>query len=418
MATRNAILKAMIESQITEIMVKSNVEMVYMEDGTTTLASKLATMVADIAARPTSTAVTTQINEAISELIGSAPETYDTLQEIAEYIESHEDVVTALNEAIGNKLDKSVYEAFIATLGSLATKSSVSESDLDSALREKVNAASEGNHSHNNKALLDTYTQTEANLADAVAKKHEHANKDVIDGITAEQVAEWDAEKARAEAAESALQTKIDKNATDITNMGTAKADKATTLAGYGITDAYTKTEVDGMVASTFHYKGTVATYADLPTEGQAVGDVYNITAASKANGIKAGDNVAWNGTDWDVLAGTVDLSAYSTTEEINAAIEAEATRAQAAEAQALTDAKAYADEVVATEKTRAEGVESGFDTRIKAVEGKAHEHDNKAVLDGITADKVTAWDDKARVIVSSEVPSDMTAQDLLIQLV
>lgn len=107
--------------------------------------------------------------------------------------------------------------------------------------------------------------------------------------------------------------------AADIAN----KADKATTLAGYGIEDAYTKSEVDGLVASTFHYKGTVATYAELPTEGMAVGDVYNITAADKDNGIKAGDNVAWNGTGWDVLAGTVDLSAYSTTEEINAAIAA-----------------------------------------------------------------------------------------------
>ena len=31
-------------------------------------------------------------------------------------------------------------------------------------------------HEHANKALLDTYTQTETNLADAVAKKHSHAN--------------------------------------------------------------------------------------------------------------------------------------------------------------------------------------------------------------------------------------------------
>ena len=51
-------------------------------------------------------------------------------------------------------------------------------------------------HTHNNKALLDTYTQTEANLADAVAKKHEHSNKTVLDGITSEKVAQWDAAQA------------------------------------------------------------------------------------------------------------------------------------------------------------------------------------------------------------------------------
>ncbi|MDO4313789.1 MAG: hypothetical protein Q4C52_11970 [Eubacteriales bacterium] len=46
------------------------------------------------------------VNQKIADLIGSAPETYDTLQEIAEYIASHETVATALNSAIGNKVDK------------------------------------------------------------------------------------------------------------------------------------------------------------------------------------------------------------------------------------------------------------------------------------------------------------------------
>ena len=95
------------------------------------------------------------------------------------------------------------------------------------------------------------------------------------------------------------------------------KADKATTLAGYGIADAYTKTEIDGMVASTFHYKGTKPTYAELPVEGNQIGDVWNIEQADPTHGVKAGDNVAWNGTDWDVLAGITDLSAYSTTAQI-----------------------------------------------------------------------------------------------------
>lgn len=95
------------------------------------------------------------------------------------------------------------------------------------------------------------------------------------------------------------------------------KADKATTLAGYGIEDAYTKDEIDGKIASTFHYKGTKPTYADLPTEGNQTGDVWNVEQADVEHGIKAGDNVCWNGTGWDVLAGVTDLSAYSTTAQI-----------------------------------------------------------------------------------------------------
>lgn len=36
----------------------------------------------------------------------------------------------------------------------------------------------------------------------------------------------------------------------DVNNLATTKADKATTLSGYGITDAYTRTEVDGKINS------------------------------------------------------------------------------------------------------------------------------------------------------------------------
>ena len=50
-------------------------------------------------------------------------------------------------------------------------------------------------------------------------------------------------------------------------------------------------------------YKGSVATYTDLPASPK-VGDVYNIQAADEDHGILAGDNVAWNGTAWDRLAG------------------------------------------------------------------------------------------------------------------
>lgn len=64
-------------------------------------------------------------------------------------------------------------------------------------------------------------------------------------------------------------------------------------------------------ISTAFRYKGSVDTYSALPTNGVAVGDVYNITAADTGHGVKAGDNVAWNGNDWDNLSGVVDLSAY-----------------------------------------------------------------------------------------------------------
>ena len=64
-------------------------------------------------------------------------------------------------------------------------------------------------------------------------------------------------------------------------------------------------------ISAVYKYKGTKTNYSELPTSGNNIGDVWNITKADKANNIKAGDNVAWDGSKWDNLSGTVDLSNY-----------------------------------------------------------------------------------------------------------
>ena len=65
-------------------------------------------------------------------------------------------------------------------------------------------------------------------------------------------------------------------------------------------------------LTTVYQYKGSVATYADLPTTGQKVGDVWNVETADPDHGIKAGDNVAWDGAQWDALGGNLDLSGYA----------------------------------------------------------------------------------------------------------
>lgn len=65
-------------------------------------------------------------------------------------------------------------------------------------------------------------------------------------------------------------------------------------------------------LTTVYQYKGSVATYANLPTTGQKVGDVWNIETADPDHGIKAGDNVAWDGAQWDTLGGNHDLSRYA----------------------------------------------------------------------------------------------------------
>lgn len=79
----------------------------------------------------------------------------------------------------------------------------------------------------------------------------------------------------------------------------------------YKASETYTKTEVDNKISSVYKYKGTVATYQDLPSQNLTIGDVYNVETADSTHGINAGDNVAWKGTSWDKLGGDVDLSGY-----------------------------------------------------------------------------------------------------------
>ena len=131
----------------------------------------------------------------------------------------------------------------------------------------------------------------------------------------------------------SQIDTKVN---TINTNIG-KKADKAITLSGYGITDAYTKTEVDAKVASVYKYKGSVADESKLPTTGLTIGDVYDIQ--------DTGMNVAWTGTKWDKLGISVDLTPYLTKESaaatyatITAMNEALATKASTANVYSKTD--------------------------------------------------------------------------------
>ena len=73
------------------------------------------------------------------------------------------------------------------TTGSI-TKLSQLENDMGYITREEIGETS---HSHDNKELLDSYTQTDFDLADAVFKKHEHLNESVLATITQANIDEW-----------------------------------------------------------------------------------------------------------------------------------------------------------------------------------------------------------------------------------
>lgn len=108
-----------------------------------------------------------------------------------------------------------------------------------------------------------------------------------------------------------ATKADIDGTTTDLTEKITTVANNlATHEADFNNPHKVTAEQLG--LTTVYQYKGSVATYADLPTTGQKVGDVWNVETADPNHGIKAGDNVAWDGTQWDILGGNHDLSGYA----------------------------------------------------------------------------------------------------------
>ena len=85
------------------------------------------------------------IDEKISDLVNSAPETLDTLGEIASALEENEDVISALNSVVSNKVDK------VAGKG-------LSTNDFTNEDKTNLEENSLARHSHTNKSILDSTT--------------------------------------------------------------------------------------------------------------------------------------------------------------------------------------------------------------------------------------------------------------------
>lgn len=156
-----------------------------------TVSGKVTTLIGEDANK----SVRTIANEELAaQLIPeNAKESLDTLSEIAAWIQAHPDDASAMNAAIAalqtkvDTGDQKVSEYVAAAIDALKIGDYAKAADLTAAIA-RIAALEADTHTHANKALLDTYTQTEANLADAVAKKHAHDNKAVLDAITQEMI--------------------------------------------------------------------------------------------------------------------------------------------------------------------------------------------------------------------------------------
>lgn len=91
----------------------------------------------------------------IAELINGAPSTLDTLGEIAQAMQENNDIVEALDSAIGSKAN---------------------QAELDTHIRNET---------------IHILASERTSWNEAYTQKHEHANQTVLDGISAESVTRW-----------------------------------------------------------------------------------------------------------------------------------------------------------------------------------------------------------------------------------
>lgn len=156
----------------------------------------------------------------------------------------------------------------------------------------------------------------------------------------------------------------------DVTGLSDAldlKADKATTLAGYGITDAYTKGETDSAIATAVanagHLKRTIV--EALPDVGDAdEHTIYMVGDGEGEGNQKYEEFMLVNGAFEKIGDSAVDLTDYALKTEVEAA-------KQEAISTAAGDATTKANAAEQNAKTYADGLIAGLDVTDAEVEGQ-----------------------------------------------
>ena len=160
----------------------------------------------------------------------------------------------------------------------------------------------------------------------------------------------------------------VNTNKTDIAGLKSGKADKATTLAGYGITDAYTKSgttaEINRIVGSAGHLKRQVVAVRPSVSEAN-VDTIYMVKTSSSDTESSYTEWMVIEGV-WEKIGDTkVDLSPYAKTATVNSQI---STAKSEAISTAAGDATTKANSAEANAKKYADGLAGNYAT---AAQGK-----------------------------------------------
>lgn len=190
--------------------------------------------------------------------------------------------------------------------GDSATSASSSATSASSSATAASNSASAAATSATNASNSETqasgYKTSASDSATAAASSATSASTSATNAKAAMNTANTAASSASTSATSASTSASNAAKAEVAAKTAQAEAEKARDDANSAVTK----------LTGVMKYAGQVDNYSDLADVTKNKGDVWNIVNADSAHGIKAGDNVAWNGTDWDDLSGTVDLSIYA----------------------------------------------------------------------------------------------------------
>lgn len=354
------------------------------------------------------------------------------------------DVSISEDNVISIAIDSDSLEQSLATLQSNIDKEAATARAAETKLGNDI--ATEKNRAQSAEQTISTNLQNEINRSTQIDTQHTNAiNKEVQDRkeAIATEVSDRNAailvETNRAKAKEEELDNKITDH-TAATNAALAlKADKS---------DTYTKAQVDAKLSGAYKVKGS-STFEDLPTEGNIVGDVYNITNSFNLDGdhFDAGTNVVWTEDGWDALSGSFDTTAIegsiqevadNLAQEILDRTQADTTinnnissltnRVKVNEdkltiingnesttgsiANAIKQAKSYTDTTVTAEQTRAEAAEQKLtsDLASEVTRAKGAESANTTAIAN-EVERATGVEEALRTDVE-----DLTGQVLILE--
>ena len=184
-----------------------------------------------------------------------------------------------------------------------ASNSATSAASSATAARNSATAAAtSATNANNSETKAYEYKTSASDSATAAASSASSASESATDARAAMNTANTAASSASTSATNASTSASNASKSEIAAKTAQAVAEKARD----DVNSAVNK------VAGAMKYVGQVDNYNDLADVTKNKGDVWNIVNADSEHGIKAGDNVAWNGTDWDNLSGVVDLSAYA----------------------------------------------------------------------------------------------------------